>query len=112
MQIPRTTFRALLAAVLLLGSACLAPGVETREQALKNALRSMRDAIDQHFGDTGHSPETLEDLVHRGYLPAVPTDPLTGRADTWALQWEDEGVCDVRSGSHERAKDGTRYATW
>ncbi len=99
------------------------------ESVLKTNLRTMRDVIDQHMGDKGHYPPTLEALVEEGYLRAIPIDPITKSTDTWVLIYEEEdpdappaetdlpeggepGIIDVRSGSPLAALDGTLYSEW
>jgi len=47
------------------------------EAALKTNLRTMRDVLDQHLGDKGYYPSTLEALVEEGYLRSIPEDPIT-----------------------------------
>ena len=88
------------------------------EAALKTDLRTMRDVIDQYYGDSKHYPPKLEDLVTAGYLRALPTDPMTRSSATWTVVREGPefggttGIIDVHSGSTARARDGTRYADW
>lgn len=99
------------------------------ESVLKTNLRTMREVLDQHYGDKGHYPATLEELVEKGYLRAVPFDPMTKSAETWELIFEEAdpdnppaetdlpeggepGIMDVRSGSPRNALDGTPYNTW
>jgi len=51
----------------------------------------------------------------------VPTDPITGSADTWKRSMEDQsntvnpaqpGIFDVRSGSELTSLEGTQYSEW
>ena len=103
-----------------------------QEAALKQNLRVMRDAIEQHRADKGHYPPSLQALVEAEYLRAIPLDPITRRNDTWvevlaefpALSDEDPwaetdlspfgdpGIEDVHSGSEENALGGGAYADW
>lgn len=103
-----------------------------QEAALKQNLRVMRDAIEQHYADKGHNPPSLQALVEEEYLRAIPLDPITRSNDTWvevlaefpALSDEDPwaetdlspygdpGIEDVHSGSEENALDGGAYADW
>ncbi len=103
-----------------------------QEAALKQNLRVMRDAIEQHYADKGHYPPSLQTLVEEEYLRAIPLDPITRSNDTWvevlaefpALSEEepwaetdlspygDPGIDDVHSGSEENALDGGAYADW
>jgi len=96
------------------------------EAALKTDLRTMRDALDQHLGDKGQYPKSLEGLVTAGYLRKIPVDPITRSKDTWVVEYEEgeidgaaetdqgeePGVTDVRSGSERLALDGSAYNTW
>ena len=101
------------------------------EAVLKTDLRTMRDCIDQYYGDKGHYPASLDDLVKDGYLHKIPVDPITKSATTWVVVKEDEseqsgdtapveddgtgtepGVMDVHSGSDRMSLAGTPYAEW
>lgn len=99
------------------------------EAVLKNNLRTLRDVIDQHYGDKGKYPTSLEALVEGGYLRKVPNDPITKRNDTWQLVYEEidpdnppaeseesedgqPGIVDIHSGSPLTSLDGTPYSEW
>ncbi len=99
------------------------------EAALKTNLRTMRDVLDQHLGDKGYYPSSLEALVDEGYLRAIPEDPITGSSETWVPILEEidpeqlpaetdlpedgaPGIIDVRSGSEDSSLDGELYADW
>ena len=99
------------------------------EATLKTNLRTMRDVIDQHLGDKGKYPPSLEALVEEGYLRAVPMDSLTHSAATWVVVFEEidleappaetdlpeegqPGVIDVHSGSKAKSLDGELYSSW
>ena len=103
-----------------------------QEAALKQNLRVMRDAIQQHQADKGHYPPSLQALVEAEYLRTVPLDPITRSTDTWVevfaefpglsdedpwaetdlSPFGDPGIEDVHSGSEENALDGAAYADW
>jgi general secretion pathway protein G len=86
-----------------------------RETVLKQDLVGLRLAIDQFFRDQARYPDTLEELVERRYIRAIPADPVTGRVDTWLIVPPKEsakGVFDVHSGAGGRARDGTEYVQW
>lgn len=102
-----------------------------QEAVLKTNLKTLRDVIDQHYGDKGFYPPTLDTLVELGYLRVVPWDPITKSSETWVLVFENEladpdqipaetdvpeggepGIIDVHSGSPLTALDGTPYAEW
>ena len=88
-----------------------------RETVLKEDLRAMRKALDGYRADHRKPPESLEDLVVKGYIYAVPVDPFTRRADTWVLTEEDgpqgtKGVVGLHSGSDAISVDGEAVSTW
>jgi general secretion pathway protein G len=99
------------------------------EAVLKTNLRSLRDVIDQHYGDKGRYPTSLESLVETGYLRRVPVDPITKSTETWQLVYEEidpdnlpaesdesedgqPGIVDVHSGSPLNSLNGTPYSEW
>jgi len=95
--------------------------IRAKESVLKEDLFRMRDAIDQYYADKGKYPVTLDSLVSEKYLRSIPVDPFTNSADTWrSIPSEPDptnptaepGVYDVRSGSDQKAIDGTNYADW
>lgn len=87
-----------------------------KETALKQNLQIMRNAVDQHFGDYGVYPESLERLLEQSYLDKIPVDPITERSDTWVITPPEAPlngeVFDIHSGAQGVAKDGTTYETW
>ncbi|HSF40540.1 MAG TPA: type II secretion system protein [Thermoanaerobaculia bacterium] len=98
------------------------------EAVLKTNLRTMRDVIDQHYGDKGKYPTSLQSLVDTGYLRKVPIDPITKSSETWVPLYEEidpnnppaeteseegqPGIIDVHSGSPAISLDGTPYSEW
>jgi general secretion pathway protein G len=87
-----------------------------REVVLHEDLHEMRDAIDKFFSDQGRYPASLDELVAKRYLRAVPEDPITRRSDGWIVVGPGEGVAgavfDVHSGAPGQARDGSSYASW
>ena len=92
-----------------------------KESVLKEDLFRLRDAIDQYYADKGKYPGNLQDLVSEKYIRGIPVDPFTHSADTWreipsepdpTNPTSQPGVYDVRSGSEQKAIDGTNYADW
>jgi len=81
-----------------------------RDNALKESLVVMRDAIDQYAADKGNYPDTLDDLVQGRYLRSIPVDPVTESRDTWIVDPPKDatrsGVADVHSGA------GMPYEQW
>jgi general secretion pathway protein G len=89
-----------------------------KEATLKENLFILRDVIDQFYADNTKYPESLAQLVEKGYIRQVPKDPVTGSADGWVTvpatdeQGQQVGVYDVKSGSEGTASDGSRYSDW
>jgi general secretion pathway protein G len=103
--------------------------IKTREAVLKTNLHTMRDVIDQFYGDKGRYPTTLEALVEEGYLRRIPTDPITKSTETWIPVYEEAdpdkpaaetetdesgkpGIIDVKSGAPGNSVDGQPYSEW
>jgi general secretion pathway protein G len=101
------------------------------EAALRTNLRTLRDVIDQYYGDQGHYPTELEALVEDGFLRGIPRDPFTKSRETWVLTYEgddeeeaglfteddfddgeERGIIDVHSGSDLVSIDGEPYSEW
>jgi general secretion pathway protein G len=98
------------------------------EAVLKTNLHTLRDVIDQHYGDKGKYPTSLEQLVEAGYLRKIPMDPITKRNDTWVPTYEEAdpenpgpesddndgkpGIVDIHSGAPGNSLNGTPYSEW
>jgi len=89
---------------------------QAREAVLLENLRTTRMVIGQFYGDTGRYPESLDELVERKYLAALPYDPITESSSTWTLLPAPEGyrgaIYDLRSGADGSGHDGKPYAQW
>jgi general secretion pathway protein G len=118
-----TLFELLLVMLVVsLLASLVAPVVVTgiqraRESTLKSDLYALRKAIDDYNVDNGTYPAELDDLVKKRYLRRIPPDPVTEKHDTWVLvRAEDEqagkGILDIRSGSPEKATDGSYFKDW
>jgi len=107
-----------------------------REATLRSSLKVMREAIDKFRGDQGRLPASLDELVDRSYIKAIPIDPITDKRDTWVVLTESDiapasplsgssssgtgrtrqapatGVADVRSGATGNGDDGTPFQDW
>jgi general secretion pathway protein G len=104
--------------------------LRTKESVLKTNLRTLRDVIDQHYGDKGRYPTSLDALVDEGYLRKMPIDPITKSSETWVPVYEEidpdkppaetegggetdePGIIDVHSGSPLNSLDGQPYKDW
>jgi general secretion pathway protein G len=102
--------------------------LRAKESVLKTNLRTLRDVIDQHYGDKGKYPTSLEALVDDGYIRKIPIDPITKSSETWIPVYEEidpdnppaetetdpaePGIVDVHSGAPGKASDGSEYKDW
>jgi len=95
--------------------------VRTREAVLRDHLYNLRFLIDEFTRDYGRAPLRLKELVEKGYLGRLPTDPFTGSNETWQETQEDAplspsqtslGIEDVHSGSSDLSLEGTPYSSW
>jgi general secretion pathway protein G len=94
--------------------------IQAREAVLKQTLFQLDSLIEQYRLDKGQSPQSLDDLVTAGYLPKLPVDPMTGKAD-WTTDPEDPtnavdpqqtGIARAHSASAGTALNGEAYSTW
>jgi general secretion pathway protein G len=111
-----------------------------QERELREALWTMRDAIDRYKDAADHSafrtklgsdnyPPDLDTLVNGEdvngkklrFLRRIPIDPMTGKAE-WGMRseqddptsdsWGEQNVFDVYTKSQDTALDGTKYKDW
>ncbi len=89
---------------------------QAKEATLKQSLSVMRVAIDKFYGDNERYPTSINELVTRKYIRAVPVDPITESTETWVTQAPSldvsNAVFDIKSGAPGKAKDGSAYAEW
>jgi general secretion pathway protein G len=94
--------------------------IQAREAVLRQNLFQLDSLIEQYRLDKGQSPQSLDDLVTAGYLPKLPVDPMTLKAD-WTTDPEDPnnavdpqqtGIARVHSSSAGTALNGEAYSTW
>lgn len=120
-----------IAVIGILASMALPNLVQTpqraREAVLKTNLHTLRQVIDQYYGDNGVYPPSLEALEEEGYVRAIPIDPMTGERD-WGVIYDREtggeglpeteigggapGIIDVYSLSEATSISGEEYADW
>ena len=85
-----------------------------KEAILLDNLRITRQTIDKFYGDTGRYPKSLDELVDKKYLRALPVDPITDSAATWIIVPPDDTekgkVYNLKSGAPGNNKDGKPYA--
>ena len=88
---------------------------KSKEAALKKNLQVMRKTLDRFFADFKRYPSSLDELIEKRYLRAIPEDPFTKSNDTWEIIHSEIGkddVFDIKSGSDRAAIDGTDYSSW
>ena len=87
-----------------------------KETVLRDNLRTTREVIDKFYGDVGRYPDSLEELVEKKYLRALPFDPVSESDATWQLVDIPSGfkgrVYDIKSGAQGIARDGKPFAEW
>ena len=93
--------------------------IQAREAVLKQNLYQLDSLIEQYRMDKGQSPQSLDDLVPT-YLPKLPVDPMTEKAD-WTTDPEDPanavdpnqpGIARAHSTSTQTALNGEPYSSW
>ena len=84
------------------------------ETVLVENLGRTRDVIDKYYADTGAYPESLDELVEKRYLRALPFDPVADSATSWVIVPPDPAykgrVYNLRSGAAGTTRAGKRYA--
>src|SRR5271155_3525977 len=92
--------------------------LRAKEATLRQDLYGLRNAIDQYTLDKAKAPQSLDDLVSAGYLRSLPKDPFTNSETTWttvseegstAVEQNEPGISDVKSGAEQTASDGSPY---
>jgi general secretion pathway protein G len=86
------------------------------EAVLQENLTLMRDALDKHFADVGRYPKTLDELVTRRYLRAIPRDPMTQSSASWVVigpaDVQKGNIYDIHSGAKGVGSNGLPYERW
>ena len=93
--------------------------VKGHEDYLEGYLSRMRDALKKYTSEKRHPPQTLNDLIDAGYLPIIPPDPMTDKADWIVVRYNcsassncQEGIKDIHSASTAKSSRGNPYAEW
>ncbi|RFP09643.1 MULTISPECIES: type II secretion system protein [unclassified Duganella] len=89
---------------------------KSKEVVLADNLRNVRQVLDQYYGDTGRYPDSLEQLVEKKYLRAMPVDPITDSDTTWIVVPPEDtgkgGVYNIKSGAPGNDRSGKPYSDW
>jgi general secretion pathway protein G len=107
---------AIVALLLTLAVPRYFQGIDTaKETILADNLRTTRETIEKFYSDTGRYPESLNELVERKYLRALPVDPITESATTWVIVAPDDvakgSVYSINSGAPGNNRDGKPFAS-
>jgi general secretion pathway protein G len=102
---------AIVALLLTLAAPRYFGSIETsKEVVLRENLRTVRATLEQFHADTGRYPQSLDELVERKYLRALPIDPFTESSATWRIVAPEGAVqgavFDLKSGAAGVARDG------
>jgi general secretion pathway protein G len=85
-----------------------------KETILADNLRITRETIDKFYGDTGRYPESLDELVEKKYLRALPRDPIVENATAWIVIPPDGGfkgkVYNIKSSALGVTHNGIAFA--
>lgn len=89
---------------------------KSKEVVLADNLRNVRQVLDQYYGDTGRYPDSLQQLVEKKYLRALPYDPIAESDALWIIVAPEDsakgGVYDLHSGAPGNDRSGKPYADW
>jgi len=108
-----------LAIVALLATIALPryfQSIDTAKEAiLQENLRLTRDTIDKFYGDTGRYPDSLNELVQKKYLRALPLDPILASTTTWVIVPPDDtakgNVYSIRSSAPGNNRAGKPFSS-
>jgi general secretion pathway protein G len=85
-----------------------------KETILADNLHATRQTLDKFYGDTGSYPDSLNQLVEKNYLRALPFDPITESDQTWIIVPPQAGVpgkvYNLKSGAPGLNRAGKPYA--
>jgi general secretion pathway protein G len=88
----------------------------SKETALRQNLKVVRDGIDKFYSDQGRYPETLDELVQKKYFRELPIDPISESDKTWiavpSTDTDKKGIADIKSGAEGISTDGVAYQQW
>jgi general secretion pathway protein G len=107
-------FAAVLLFTILCGNVACSHREQLRKEAsLQESLGVLRREIRQFTLDHERPPTSLSELESSGYFKRIPTDPFTGRNNSWRTEKSQNAeYFEVRSGSDAISSNGTRYSTW
>jgi general secretion pathway protein G len=87
-----------------------------KENILADNIQIVRETIDKFYGDTGRFPESLDELVEKKYLRALPFDPITESTTTWIIEPPDNGakgsVYSIKSSAPGMDRNGKSFTDY
>jgi len=87
-----------------------------RESVLVENLATTRTAIDNFYADQGRYPDSLEELVARRYLKALPMAPITKSNRSWVFTPPEPptkgAVQDLHSGARGQSSGGKVFSSF
>jgi len=96
--------------------------IRAKEAVLRETLYNLNSAIDQYNADQGKYPDSLQELVDKGYIrKAIPTDPFTKTNTDWQTvaptaptdgSEAKGGIYEVHSGSKLIGSNNIPYNEW
>lgn len=106
---------AIVASLLTLSLPRYFQSIDTaKETVLAENLRLTRETIDKYYGDTGRYPDSLEQLVEKKYLRALPVDPIVESSQTWIVIAPDNSgnnkLFDIKSSAPGKNRKGQPYS--
>jgi general secretion pathway protein G len=89
----------------------------SKEKVLAQNLHVTRIAIDQFYGDQGRYPDSLQEMVDKHYLRALPFDPVADSDTAWHIVAPPDeqfpgNVYDLKSGAEGTDHDGKPYESF
>lgn len=87
-----------------------------KEIILLENLHVARDTIDKFYADTGRYPESLDELVAKKYLRALPYDPVIESDSAWLILPPDDAakgnVYSIKSSAPGLNRHGQAFSDW
>lgn len=88
---------------------------KTRDAALKKDLFVLRESIDKFYAAFNRYPKSLDELVERSFIRAIPIDPVTNSYQSWKLIPSKDGerdVFNVKSGADGADGESIAYENY
>jgi len=85
---------------------------KSKDAVLKKDLYVMRECIDKFHAAFNRYPVSLDELVEKSLLRAIPVDPITGDASSWKTfpsKDDERDVYNVKSGAPGLDYEGKAY---